>query len=69
MPKKIHLRLHDLRHTFASHFVEAGGDLRTLQDLLGHTEYRTTEIYAHFDRYGKGLDHPRNPCYTGTHTH
>ena len=42
-----HLHLHALRHTFASHFIESGGDLRTLQDLLGHTEYRTTEIYAH----------------------
>lgn len=42
-----HLHLHALRHTFASHFIEQGGDLRTLQDLLGHTEYRTTEIYAH----------------------
>lgn len=42
-----HLRLHDLRHTFASTFVSAGGNLRHLQDLLGHTEYRTTEIYAH----------------------
>ena len=41
------LRLHDLRHSFASAFLQAGGDLRTLQDLLGHTEYRTTEIYAH----------------------
>lgn len=40
-------RLHDLRHTFASLFMESGGNLRTLQDLLGHTEYRTTEIYAH----------------------
>ncbi len=27
--------------------MESGGDLRTLQDLLGHSEYRTTEIYAH----------------------
>jgi len=42
-----HLRLHDLRHTFGTLFVEDGGDLRTLQDMLGHTEYRTTEIYAH----------------------
>ncbi|MHC1788587.1 tyrosine-type recombinase/integrase [Solidesulfovibrio sp.] len=39
-------RLHDFRHTFARLFLEAGGALRTLQDLLGHTEYRTTEIYA-----------------------
>lgn len=45
-------RLHDLRHTFASLFMESGGGLRTLQDLLGHTEYRTTEIYAHL-----GEDH------------
>ena len=41
------VRLHDLRHSFAVNFLEAGGSLRTLQDLLGHTEYRTTEIYAH----------------------
>jgi integrase len=41
------LRLHDLRHTFASIYMESGGGLRSLQDLLGHTEYRTTEIYAH----------------------
>lgn len=39
-------RLHDFRHTFARLFLEAGGALRTLQDLLGHSEYRTTEIYA-----------------------
>lgn len=41
------LRLHDLRHSFAVAFVEAGGDLRTLQSLMGHTRYQTTEIYAH----------------------
>ena len=41
------LRLHDLRHSFAVAYIEAGGDMRTLQELLGHTEYRTTEIYAH----------------------
>ena len=42
------LRLHDLRHTFAVQYISSGGSMRALQDLLGHSEYRTTEIYAHF---------------------
>jgi len=41
------MRLHDLRHSFACLFIEGGGELRTLQELLGHTRYQTTEIYAH----------------------
>jgi len=40
-------RLHDLRHTFAVRYISERGSLRHLQELLGHTEYRTTEIYAH----------------------
>ncbi|MCB2187654.1 MAG: tyrosine-type recombinase/integrase [Deltaproteobacteria bacterium] len=42
-----HLRLHDLRHTFGVQVLEAGGTLKDLQELFGHTEARTTEIYAH----------------------
>lgn len=41
------LRLHDLRHTFAAHALMQGRTMKALQDLLGHTEARTTEIYAH----------------------
>jgi len=41
------LTLHSLRHSFAVLFIEAGGGLRVLQDLLGHRHYKTTEIYAH----------------------
>jgi site-specific recombinase XerD len=41
------LSLHMLRHTFASHMVMAGVDLRTVADILGHTTTKTTEIYSH----------------------
>ena len=43
------IRFHDLRHTFASHFMMNGGNLYTLQKLLGHTDIQTTMIYAHLD--------------------
>jgi site-specific recombinase XerD len=39
--------IHDIRHTFASHFVMRGGSIYDLKDLLGHADIKTTEIYAH----------------------
>ena len=43
----LNFRFHDLRHTFASHFVMKGGDLLTLKEILGHSSMQMVEKYAH----------------------